>query len=309
MSNTSSENITEALEEALVEETNAETDTAPVETKTSDPSEAKTTSQDKGNTIPYSRFQEVVGQKNDLAAQIDMLDAAKTEALETVQNLSKQLDASRGELDLLNSIRALEHDPTMGPVVQQLDKYFRGELEEIEEDESLSDEDKNARARQVLENKQEQLEDQITDAQAHLVLQQADQIAERWLEALPEEYDDKDREVIANLWTNEVDWDVVADDPDNLDNVLHESLQHVLELYGTPRGGFIDPESVEIVDETESVEATPEQELEALLSSRNFGALTETKDGDKTILAPEVSDDDFTSAMAEALKIGNRARR
>jgi hypothetical protein len=282
------------LDAAIEGETTVETPTTAetvetVETATESPVE-------RAKTIPYQRFQEVVGQKNDLQGQLDNAVTQYQTANESLSKMTAMLDAAKEDVDLLKDIRALANDPEMLPHLEKIDKRIRGIEEEIEETGEV-DESKIDKATKILERKQAQLADQMADQAEDLLAQRADQIADKWLESLPEEYTDEDREVISKLWSNNVEWDDVVESPEALDQYLADTFQTTIQEFGTPRGGLInpeDPDSYEVEVETPP-EETPEQQFAQLVEGKNYSGV---KDGQA-----EVSDSDFAADLAAAMRM------
>ena len=287
------------LEEMLA---GKETEASAVET-----SEAKEeTRETKGKApakgpIPYERFQEVVGQKNTLAEELEAIKASSSDDRNALTKLAAMLEEKEKDTSLLNDIRALALDPKYRDALELIDKGLKGVEEEVETGKTTPE--KATVETQKLIAKQEAIEDSIADQKAELIIQRADMLADKWLEALPEEYTDADRKVIANLWTNGVDWDQVEQSPNQLDAILAKSFQESIDTFGIPRGKLINPDDVEFVEEKITEAVDPVVELTALLKDKQYGALKSVKThGDKEIFMPSVSDDEFASDMAKFLK-------
>lgn len=312
----STEEMTAQLEEAIAGDVETSTtgeeatETASQATeKEASATEFKSSDKSKG-PIPYERFAEVIGEKNTLKEQLEALESEKDELSTSLRQATELATRSREDLDVLNRIREAinAEDPRVVDSVTTLDKYLKGELEAIEE-ESSSPEEANERTRDLLKRTREDIEDRHADLKADLILQKADSVAEKWLEALPDEYNQQDREFVAELWTNRVDWDKVEDNPELLESELAETFQEAITRYGTPRGALLSPDDVEFVEETEAPEPpSPEQELSELLSSKNWSELKTVKTpAGKEVPTPVVGDDEFSREMAKALKIGNQS--
>src|SRR3990167_6113286 len=196
-----SSEATSKLEEMLA---GKETESSTVETS----EEKEETRETKGKAatkgaIPYERFQEVVGQKNTLAEELEAIKASAAEDRNSLAKLATMLEEKEKDTTLLNDIRALAIDPKYRDALELIDKGLKGVEEEVESG-TITPEKADAKTEKLLA-KQEAIEDSIADQKAELIIQRADLLADKWLESLPEEYTEADRKVIANLWTNSVD--------------------------------------------------------------------------------------------------------
>ena len=220
--------------------------------------------------------------------------------------------------DTLNDLRQLANDPVHGPHVHYLHKILIGEQAEFEGTPSLPEdatpEQKEEHKLNELAKQQELLQASIEDQRTDAIIQRADLIADHWLEALPAEYTPEDRNAIAHLWTSRVDWKAVESNPAVLEQALTDSFQESLNIYGVPRGTLFTPEQVEELKQSsgETPKAlSPEEELGQLFASKNYSSFKSTgkkNSAGAEVLVPEVSDDDFTRDMAQALKIANRRK-
>jgi hypothetical protein len=292
---TAGEDISAQLETAIA----GEVETPTTKTETIETPTQQTVTED-SKTIPYSRFKEVIDQKNDLTSQVDELQSNYQVANDSLAKMTQMLEAAKGDQDLIKQIQALANDPKMLPHVDAIDKKLRGIEEEIEETGEVSDKTLES-TRKVLEQQQTQLQNQVEQQYSDILTQRADAIADKWLESLPEQYTDQDREIIGQLWASKVNWNDVESNPDGLDDVLANTFQETINSFGLPRGGLIDPndpDSYEI-ELPETPELTPEQEIAEIVGTRNYSAY-KTEDG------AEVSDADFAADLGKVLKIGNR---
>lgn len=293
-----SEDPASKLEEMLA---GKETESSAVETSgEKETTEAKGKATGKG-AIPYERFQEVVGQRNEYAEKVKAVEAQSHEDRTSLTKLAAMLEEKEKDTSLLNDIRALAIDPKYRDALELIDKGLRGVEEEVEAGETTP-EKASVETRKLIA-KQEAIEDSIADQRAELIIQRADLLADKWLDSLPEEYTDADRKVIANLWTNSVDWNNVENNPNQLDSILAETFQESINTFGVPRGKLIDPDDVEFVEETTDEAVDPMEQLSTLFKDKQYGAMKTVKThGGKEISMPAVSDDDFASDMAKFLK-------
>ena len=266
--------------------------------------------------VPYSRFQEVISQKNEFQNKAVQYEQKVGEYERTIANLTTMLKETKESDDMIKEIRSLAHDPRHKPYVEYLHKVLMGEEPEVEEEveEDLSPQEVEDRRIQHLLKSQENLEEVIMDQRADAIIQKADSIADKWLEALPEEYTDEDRNSVAHLWTTRVDWNSIEANPTLIEQELARSFQDTLNLYGTPRGTLFTSEQVEELKKTTTEEAkapSPEEEL-AQLFNKNYGGFKPSgkkNSAGAEIMTPEVSDEDFAKEFAQAMKLVNKSRR
>jgi DNA repair exonuclease SbcCD ATPase subunit len=299
--NATGEDIAASLEEAIA----GETETPAVETIETEAVEtAETEVTGKAKAIPYSRFKEVVGQKNEVQSQLNELQTQYNDVHTSLSRMTNMLDEAKGDSELVRDIRALASDPEMLPHLEALDAKLKGEELPTAEETGDPEQDALNKAKRVLEAKQAQLEEQISTQAEDILAQRADAIADKWLEALPSEYNEQDREVVSKLWANAVDWDDVKANPSGLDDYLAKTFQETIEVFGTPRGSLInpaDPDSYEIeIDSPQEV--TPEQEIAQIVSGREYAATTKSDTG---AVSADVSDSDFAADLAKIMKINN----
>lgn len=300
--------------DAVIDEA-AETDSPAVETEVEQPEDKKGTSHEGKNkavkAVPYTRFKEVNDEKKALEEKFTDLQAKHDETTSSLTKLTQMLDSLKEDADLVKEIRALQNDPKMLPHIEAIDKKIRGIEEEFEEEieEKGKVSDKTIdKATRVLAKEQEKLQDQLSQQRSDILLQRADAIAEKWLSALPEQYTEEDRNIIAELWANKVDWDEVETNPKGLMEVLNKTFQDTVTVFGRPRGGLIDPADPESYEIEEVAEPTksPEDELQEIIKGKNFGGVKEVSVGGRKTIQPEVSEEDFASVMAGVMKRGNR---
>ncbi len=301
---------TEGLEAALEEAATGEAEAATAETEEELDTEQTDVSSEgegkKGQTVPYSRFKEVNDKFKSTAEEYSQLEGRLTESNQSVAKLTELLESAKADSDVINDIRALALDPKHASHVEYINNVLLG-IEQKEEEGEITSEEADKRSRTLLEQNQEALADELAEARADGIIARADAIADKWLEGLPEEYTEKDREVIAHLWTDAIDWDAVEEDPSSLEETLHTSFQEVIDLYDTPRGALVAP-SETTEEETETEEVDPERELEELISGTEWAGMSTVKTPTgKEVLTPDISDDEFKDAMATVLKVRNAA--
>lgn len=268
-----------------------------------------------GDWIPKSRFNEVIQARNERDQTIATLSAKQAESDASVARLTKMLEGAQGAQQTLNDLRALASDPKHRPHVEYLHKVMIGETVEDELPENATPQQKEDHRIAELTKAQEALQASVLDQQADAIIQRADLIADKWLEALPDEYTAEDRNAVAHLWTSRVDWTAIQGNPSGLEKFLADSFQDTLNIYGVPRGYMFTQEQVDELKKTQTTETapnlSPEKELEALFASKNYSGFKgsgKKNTAGAEIMLPEISDDDFTADLARAMRIANKAR-
>lgn len=303
------EEIAAALEEAIAGDVETSTTLDATETTASVEKGTKSKTGDKG-PIPYERFAEIVQEKNTFKEQLTALEAEKNELSKSLQQAMNTVSAAQSDIDTLNRVRAASRasDDRVVQAVDLLDKYLKGELEEIAEDPTLTTDEVSKKTQDLLKRTQQNLNEQHADLRADLIVQRADALADKWLGALPDAYGQVDRDILGDLWANSVDWDAIENNPDILDQELASKFQAAIDRYGVPRGALLNPDDVEFVEETTTPEPpTPEEELRELIGNKDYSLFktVKTPTGKET-LRPAVGDDEFAADMAKALKLANR---
>ena len=253
-------------------------------------------------TIPYKRFSEVNTKLKDAKESGDLLQIQIAEQNDKLVRMAELLELKEQDVQTLNEIKSFVNDPDMADHVYAIDNKLKGIETEVESGDLDPDEAQD-RTRELLEQTREEIADVQATASAEALVARADVIADKLLAQLPEEYNEQDRTVIQDLWTEKMDWDAAVADPDSLSDILSEGFQETLNRYGTPRGALFTGEEVqELTPEPVTETLTPEQELEALMD-QNWGAVkTETSASGKTTLIPEKSDDEFNDAIAGLIR-------
>ena len=254
------------------------------------------------NRVPYERFKEVNSAYKDSRESQDLLTQQLAEQNDKLVRMAELLELKEQDVQTLNEIKSFVNDPAMADHVYAIDNKLKGIETEVEAGE-ITPEAAQDRTRELLETTREEIADVQATAQAEALVARADVIADKLLAQLPEEYNEQDRNVIQDLWTEKMDWDAAVAYPDSLSDILSEGFQDTLNRYGTPRGALFTGEEVEeLTPEPATEPATPEEELAALMD-QNWGGVNETDLGDgRTAVAAEKSDDEFNAAMAEIIR-------
>lgn len=246
-----------------------------------------------------SRIQELVGANKQLTSQLESLKAAQDASQQSINNLTDLANQARQDSEIVQAIRTLAADPRYTEMIHDLDRALSGEEPEVDTS-KMSDEERVAHEKSVLEQRLERAEEMNQQIITDSLITRADQIADRWLDALPEEYTEADREVIGTLWTHMVDWDgleATGDPQAHLEPHLRETLQQAIDLFQQPRGGLVEPGSE--TTETEPVETQdPVEALQEALAGREYG----TVQNNEGKYEQPISDDEFLADFAAVMK-------
>jgi hypothetical protein len=259
------------------------------------------------NRIPQSRFNEVNNALHEIReSEAEMRDQL-AESQDKLVRMQDLLESRDGDVQTLNEIKSFVNDPAMKDHVLAIDARLKG-IDQAVDEGKLDPEDALQATREMFEDAQDELRDTQADLQADQLISKADTIAERLLQALPEEYNDEDLAVINDLFTEKVDWDAAVEHPDHLAEILTEGFQETIDRYGMPRGALFDTDEVDLLTEDyEPIDdQTPEEELHELMDLP-WGEIRETEFEDGTVaIDPEMSDDDFNKVMAQAIRLAHQ---
>jgi hypothetical protein len=260
----------------------------------------------KGNTVPYDRFKEVVAQKNEFSEKYEALEKQFADRQSELGQMIELLNAREDDAKIVSAIRQLGANPEHKELVERLDNLLQGK--EVEEEKApegeQSDQDKaNRKTEKLLAETREALEEQVADQQTDLLLTKADLLAQRYFDALPEEYTDQDKGVISKLLTDEVKWEAIEENNDVLNDEVASGFERALKEFGQPRGSVAE-KTEEKTESTTEAEETPKDEVPEYLA-KDWGEMKEVKLPDGTVLKEQVhSDDDWKEALAAAIRAG-----
>lgn len=267
----------------------------PVVVETPVETESKTeVSEKKGTqTVPYARFKEVVGEKNTAVERLTDLETKLQNQLALTQDL--QVRYSQAE-EILNAIRGMAADEKMRPHILAIDNKLKGVEEEVETGE-ITQAEGDKKVEKILKQHKAEIGEALATNRAEQLFQSANERASRYLESLPDEYTDKDKEVIGRIWAQEVDWDAIEDDPTSLNQKLAESLDQVLTWYGEPKG-------YKPAVETPPVQVKPE-EIPPAVKIKEILDKEWASVGDDG--RPILSDEDFRKEAAKVIRLSRNS--
>jgi len=299
LSDTEASTASDTVEEEEGSELQAEVESEAVEEQESASQKRGLSKGRKKNYIPEDRFKEVIEDKNYYKKQLEL-------AVEREQKLTEDLKRFEKELSVLERIRQAAFDDKVGKHVLALDKWLRGEPiedavqaaeEELKQETSEGKKGLSEEKLELLKNqlgsKVSELESELQEQRAAMILDRADALAAKMLQSLDESYAEEDLRTISELWTPRVDWDAIEENPDILQEELNRSFREVLDLYGVPRGKLLES-SLSSTVSSSSEEDDPESFLQKALNT-DWGK-TDGKG------KPVVSDDEFSRVMAEVLR-------
>jgi hypothetical protein len=255
------------------------------------------------NRVPYKRFSEVNTNLKEARAAQEVTQTQLAESQEKLVRMAELLEAKDDDVRTLNDIKSFVNDPLMKDHVMAIDAKLRGveaevEAGEIEPDEALT------RAQELLEETREEVADTQADIQADALIQRSDIIAEQLLNALPREYNEQDRAVINDLFTDKVDWDEAVANPEHLSEILTQGFQATIDRYGVPRGALFTGNEVEELIPDEGTNLTPEQELEQEMGL-DWGATKEIEVNGVMKTVAEMSDEEFNAVQAKIIRVSH----
>jgi len=296
------------LEDAVASES---TDSSTVETGKE--TQAKVSGTDtKGKkapeAVPYSRFQEVVHARQEAEKVVEAKEVELSERTKALEALAAVVDAKDKDAQYVHKIRELYNsEPDWKPVLEKLARRLDGIEEEVDEGEKTPEKAADE-TRKLLKQTTEELQDAVAEQRAEIIAERAHALAAQYLNSLPEEYSERDRNRIAHLWTPRVDWEKIETSEnwqEILEKELPRSLDEVLnQVYGEPEGLIIQgvrEQLGQVTDETTATEETHEQKLAGFLG-KEYGKVKEVTAGKGKTFQPEVSDDDFAREAAEAMR-------
>ena len=262
---------------ALDEATGAELESSAGENEeTEEVTETPSGSKGKGKGA-QARIQELVAARD---AATDKLEKAldRHESLQSqIDKLTEVLSSREQDSRVVAKINELyEKNPDLKPVIERLDRAIKGQPDpEPANAANAADADKAMEAikatRDELIQRQAELSEQIADGQANQLVAEADRVIDNLMGQLPETYEDKDREVLARVLEDQVNWEAVEQDPRLLTKEVEKAFQSTINWYGDPRGAL----RASKVEETETNDKPTKVSLDDIIG-KEWGKLKET---------------------------------
>lgn len=254
----------------------------------------------KENMVPQSRVNEITAARREAEERVFTLEQDLSETQKSLTKMTDLLDAKSQDADILDQIRSFATDPSMQSHLEAIDKRLKGITDEIESGETTPEEGLE-RTRELIEAQKDEIEDLKADHQADRLLERADDTADRLLARLPEEYIDEDKNVLGELLVNNFDWQEAVNNPDNLSGQVAETLQAIIDNYGTPRGALVSREELEELKNETAIQQPKEDDPREALSTLMGKDWSKVKESDK--FDPELSDDEFSRGLAQAIRL------
>jgi len=306
MADVNKDEVAEKLQRAL-EATSTPEEKAEKETPIEEAGTEEGTEEGGENRVPQKRFNEInkalKASKVEAQEQRDQL----AETQDRLVKMHELLEANKADVTTLNEIKSFVHDPEMKDHVIAIDNKLKG-IEAIEEEVDAgktTPEDAVKETRKLLDEAREELRDTQADVKSDQLIAKADSFVERLLNALPEEYNAEDRGVINDLFHEKVNWDALVATPDQLSEILTQGFQATIDRYGVPRGALFNAAEVDVLTpEATEVKQTPTEELTELMKLP-WGGVKTSEVGGKTVVEPEIPDDDFNAVLAQAIRLAH----
>jgi len=251
------------------------------------------------------RINELVTQRDSFKGKFEALETEHKQVQESLRTATNVIAAKETDSQIVAALKNLAQDPKYRPLVEKLDKAIQGIDTDVEQGKTTPEEGQK-RIEALLAQTRAQVSHEIADQKADLLLARADAVAERYLAALPAEYTEDDKKVIAHLWTDKVDWEGIEKNPGVMPKELARSLEQTLELYGRPKGLV---QQAHAPAQAAKVE-TSEERIAKLLA-KDYSGIKDVKGVDitgkeSTKKVATVSDDDFAADLAKVIRELNR---
>lgn len=298
-SESSTDNEQEAAEEVVAE--------AKTTQKAESSGTEKGSKEEKGQktvqNIPYDRFKEKVDQVAELTAKLEEVvgNAQSTTARET--ELREKIEALEEESDILNRVRGLAENEKYRPLVEKLDAALKGIDEDVESGEKTEAQGAKEISR-LFGEQREELSEAFANQRADMLLENARMLSESILDSLPEDYDEGDRNQLADMLPDLVAWDTIEADPATMRDEIVEGYKSALIEYGEPRGA-LKARIAELETKTSEESVTDpvkddEEFVRGILDDERMSKFKTDDDGNVT--EPEMSEAEFNDNFAQVLK-------
>jgi len=306
------DDLTKALEAVADEpEVEEKTESASVEGSEKEASAEASKAKGKSQAVPYNRFKEVNDKLGESAKAVEELNqklVQRDEELSKLVNLLSEREGAQKTVDKINEIYTTK--PELRDLIDKLDAAVKGQEVAIEkaEDKKAEAEAKGdfkavkeiEKVTKQLEATKSELEQSLAETQADLILDKSDRILEGYFDNLPEQYGEDDKRILSDSLVNKINWDEIEKDPSKLTSILARDFKSTVEWYGAPRGAS------KVEAETETTKETSKEPTLDDLKKADWGKLKVVEDAKGKRTLPAVSDDDFTKALAAAIRKDNR---
>lgn len=294
------------LEEGTVEDPSENTD----------PEGSSTEGSDKGKA--RGGFQARI---SELTAKAKLAESEAEGLRDTLRDRDKEL---KDLVDLLKEkeedsrvVRRIQElhstDPAMKDLIETLDRRVRGEEVEVPGAKSegkpansaeFADGLSKKEAKALLDSQASEISDELADVRAELLLTKAEGIIEKVMKELPAEYSEVDRNRIGSVLNSHIDWDGIENEPSKINDLIVAGVQSAVNWYGEPTA----PANTQGDNSGPAKKVLSAAERLERLTNQEYGKveLVETTKGKR--MKATVSDEDFTDALAQALRLEREAR-
>ena len=251
------------------------------------------------------RIRELVSKTKGIEEELNKYKNLAGEKDQELKKLVDLLQARENDAKVVKKIQELyaSGDETWKDTIEKLDKVIRGEEVEEEPTGDPKKDDALKKAKDLIKNTREELDDAIADQRADLLLHKANLLIERYMDELPEQYGEHDRRRLRDVLSDHIDWDAIEQKPDVLANKVAEGIQSAVNWYGDPQGSVKVPNK-NSNDQVVPLES-PKDRLDKIMKM-DFGKLKTVKTPKGDRMTPEISDDAFEKELANALRYSNR---
>lgn len=255
------------------------------------------------------RIKELVGSKKELEGKLEALETTVSERDAELAKLVNALESRETSHKIVEKINELYNEPEgkFKDIIETLDKAVQGVEVEIEEagEPETAEEKKHVKDLKKTREELEETQDALADQEAKRLIDKAENLLDKYFDGLPEDaYNDEDITILSDTIGQKIDWDAIEEDPDTLNDEVAKGFKSLLEWYGKPKGSLAAGDTTDNDDTPEAKEAKKEASVKDIIE-RNWGELKDSGRKDrrgKPIMEPAVSDDDFASILAHALK-------
>jgi len=253
--------------------------------------------------VPYDRFKEKVDQVAKLTEKLETVLNNSESSTARENELRSKIEALEEEADILNRVRSLAENEKYRPLVEKLDAALKGIDEEVESGEKTEKQAEREVSRLFSEQRDE-LAEAFADQRADMLLENARMLSESILESLPGDYDETDKNQIAEILPDLVDWDAIEKEPGTMRDNIVEGYKLALVEYGEPRGALkARIHELETNKSEESVvdpAVSDEEFVKGILDDERMSKFKSDDDGN--ITEPEMSEDEFNDNFAQVLR-------
>ncbi len=265
------------------------------------------------------RIQDLLGKIEEIEGSHGNLEetlAARDSEIQKLVDLVEMRDGDAATIRRINEIH--QSDPEMKELLETLNEQIQGNevdwskvtlpgnREVTESGEPKGEADALIKAKELIENHQEEMDDALAEQQDELTLHKADILTDSYVAELPEEYNEEDQFRLRSVLVHHIDWDAIEENPEMLGDEFAEGFQRCLDWYGTPVGKAASaPEGESDENTTKAGPMTEERVTD--FANQDWAQMKEvtTPDG-KVLNVPEVDDEDFTAALTQMMKEANK---